>query len=87
VAGGRARNAIVEGFAEILRATYDHVDVGSAAVVARETAFDPALAREQGVPEGPKFGALAAGESVDVDGETIAPEDVHVERTNRFPTS
>jgi D-aminoacyl-tRNA deacylase len=54
-------------------------------VVANERGFDPDLASERGVPEGPKFGRLAGGEAVEVDGETVAPEDVRVERTHEFP--
>ena len=55
------------------------------AVVAEERAFDPALAAEAGVPEGPKFGALANGSSVTVDGKAINPEEVRTDRTDRFP--
>ncbi|HKL29464.1 MAG TPA: D-aminoacyl-tRNA deacylase [Natrialbaceae archaeon] len=87
VVEGDARDAIVEGLARVLEADYDHVEVGTDAVVVEETAFDPTLAREHGVPEGPKFGQLSAGQSVEIDGQTVAPEDVHVERTRRFPTS
>ena len=86
VAAETARDTIVEGLARILEADYGHVEVGPDAVVVEETAFDPALAREHGVPEGPKFGRLSAGQSVEVDGETVVPGDVHVERTRRFPT-
>jgi D-aminoacyl-tRNA deacylase len=86
VADETARHAIVEGLARVLEADYEHVEVDPDAVVVEETAFDPALAREHGVPEGPKFGRLSAGQSVEVDGETVAPGDVHVERTRRFPT-
>ncbi|EMA53154.1 hypothetical protein C450_07567 [Halococcus salifodinae DSM 8989] len=53
--------------------------------MARETAFDPAAARDAGVPEGPAFGRLADGEAVTVDGRTIEPEGVHERRERRFP--
>jgi len=59
--------------------------VDDEAVIARETAFDPALAADQGVPEGPAFGRLASGEPVDVDGETVTPTDVSTDREDRFP--
>ncbi|TKX83128.1 hypothetical protein EXE43_25850, partial [Halorubrum sp. SS5] len=55
------------------------------AVVARETAFDPSLAAERGVPEGPAFGRLADGESVEIDGETVEPDEVSRTRADRFP--
>jgi D-aminoacyl-tRNA deacylase len=80
------RAAIVEGLASVLEAEYDSVEIGDDAVIAEETAFDPALAHEHGVPEGPKFGQLSAGQPVEIGGETVSPADVHVERTRRFPT-
>ena len=78
---------LVEGVAAVLEAGYDAVEVAPdrAAVVARETAFDPALAAESGVPEGPAFGRLADGEPVEVDGETVEPADVSRTQTERFP--
>ena len=78
---------LVAGLAEVLEAGYDAVEVApeGSAVVARENAFDPSLAAERGVPEGPAFGRLADGESVEVDGETVAPGDVSRTRTDRFP--
>ena len=38
--------------------------------------FDVDLARELGIPEGPLFGQLHRGESVEVDGRTIHPEEL-----------
>ncbi|WP_434523053.1 D-aminoacyl-tRNA deacylase [Halorubrum sp. AS12] len=78
---------LVEGLAAVLETGYDAVEAlpEQGAVVARETAFDPGLAAERGVPEGPAFGRLADGETVDVDGETVEPGDVSRTRTDRFP--
>ena len=75
---------IVTELATVLEKKYDAVSVADDAVVAERTAFDPELAREAGVPEGPKFGALADGESVTVDGEQISPERVRRTQTDRF---
>jgi len=78
---------LVAALAEALETGYDAVRVlpERSAVVARETAFDPELAAERGVPEGPAFGRLADGEPVEVDGETIEPADVSRTRSDRFP--
>jgi D-aminoacyl-tRNA deacylase len=76
---------LVEALAAVLAHGYDTVRVDDEAVVACETAFDPALAADRGVPEGPAFGRLASGESVEVDGELITPAAVSTEREDRFP--
>ncbi|QKG91716.1 hypothetical protein HPS36_02220 [Halorubrum salinarum] len=78
---------LIEGLVDVLETGYDAVEVSpeGTAVVARETAFDPSLAAERGVPEGPAFGRLADGEPVEVDGETVTPEAVSRARTDRFP--
>ncbi|WP_121822247.1 D-aminoacyl-tRNA deacylase [Halostella salina] len=79
-----SRDAVVDALVAVLAEGYDEVGRADGAVVARETAFDPSLARDLGVPEGPKFGRLSAGEPVTVDGETVEPADVRAERTRRF---
>ncbi|MFC7323993.1 D-aminoacyl-tRNA deacylase [Halorubrum rutilum] len=76
---------LVADLAGVLAERYDAVEVADGAVIARETAFDPDLARERGVPEGPAFGRLADGEPVEVDGETVTPDAVSRARTERFP--
>ena len=79
------RRRIVERLAAVLAVKYDTVDVREAAVVASREAFDPALARAAGVEEGPAFGRLSGGEPVEVDGETVRPDDVRSARERRFP--
>lgn len=76
---------LVPALVEILEERFERVEREGTVVVAHERGFDPALARELGVPEGPKFGRLAGGESVDIDGTTVEPADVTVERTVTFP--
>jgi D-aminoacyl-tRNA deacylase len=79
-----ARGTLVDGLVDVLATKYATVERTDDAVVVRETAFDPERARILGVPEGPKFGRLANGQSVEVHGETVEPEAVHVERECRF---
>jgi D-aminoacyl-tRNA deacylase len=78
------RETLVDELATVLEGEYA-VERTDEAVLVRERAFDPERARTLGIPEGPKFGRLSAGQSVEVDGETIDPEVVHVERERRFP--
>jgi D-aminoacyl-tRNA deacylase len=75
---------LVDGLAAALQERYDVVEREGDAVHVSERAFDPEKAHTLGVPEGPKFGRLSAGEPVDVDGETIPPEAVRVERDRTF---
>lgn len=79
------RNAIVDSLVRLLRERYETVERGDDELFVRETAFDPEKAREAGVPEGPQFGRLADGQSVELDGRTVDPEDVYTERERRFP--
>ncbi|MFC7070891.1 D-aminoacyl-tRNA deacylase [Halobaculum lipolyticum] len=76
--------ALVAALAGVLRGKYDEVTREGDAVVARVESFDPERAATLGVPEGPKFGALSAGEPVEVNGETIRPETVSRTRERRF---
>lgn len=71
-----AYNALVAGLVDIFRERYDEVDRDSGVVIARETKFDPALAKKRGVPEGPAFGKLANGNPVEVDGDRVTPDQV-----------
>jgi len=75
---------LVATLADLLEEKYESVVLEADAVVAQEEAFDPTLAREAGVPEGPKFGKLAGGETVTVDGDRIEPDCVRTRRTHRF---
>jgi D-aminoacyl-tRNA deacylase len=84
VADERRYEALIDGICVLLRREYETVERDGATVIATRTAFDPAKARDCGVPEGPKFGRLADGEAVRVSDETIEPEQVRSERTRRF---
>ena len=82
-----AADALTDALAAVLRDAYDEVTRRDGEVVARTTAFDPAAARNLGVPEGPEFGRLADGQAVEVDGERIEPSSVRTERVERFPAA
>ena len=83
-AGPADREAVVDDLLEILRSKYDSIEREDGAVVARTSGFDPEKARKLGVPEGPTFGRLAAGEAVEVGGREIPPEAVESETERRF---
>jgi len=82
-----AADALTDALAAVLRDAYDEVTRRDGEVVARTEAFDPAAARDLGVPEGPAFGQLANGRAVEVEGERIDPEAVRTERVERFPVA
>jgi len=82
-----AADALTAALAAVLRESYGEVTRRDGEVIARTEAFDPAAARELGVPEGPAFGRLANGEAVDVGGERIDPDAVRTERVERFPVA
>lgn len=84
VADVENRDTLLEDLIAILDEKYDTVERTDDAVVVTETVFDPTKAAKLGVPEGPAFGRLAAGEPVSVGRETIEPSVVHVEREKRI---
>ena len=77
-------DALIDALVAVLETEYETVEREDGAVVAEREVFDPSLAQERGVPEGPLFGQLAAGETVTVDGETVTADAVHVLETTRF---
>lgn len=79
------REELVSALVNVLAEKYDSVERENGTVVAREVVFDPAKANTLGVPEGPKFGKLSAGQAVTVDGDEIAPEVVRSRRVREFP--
>jgi D-aminoacyl-tRNA deacylase len=78
------RESIVDDLLDVLRGKYDSVEREDGTVTARTSGFDPEKARTLGVPEGPAFGRLAAGETVEVEGREIPPEAVEGTTERRF---
>jgi D-aminoacyl-tRNA deacylase len=78
------RTTVIDALVALLDEKYETVERAEGAVVAHERAFSPAKARTLDVPEGPKFGQLADGEPVAVNGRTIEPVAVHEKRERRF---
>jgi D-aminoacyl-tRNA deacylase len=79
-----AVDSVVDALVDVLESKYATVVREPDRVVATRRRFDPAAAAAAGVPEGPSFGRLAAGEAVEVDGRTVTPEAVHAEETTTF---
>lgn len=77
-------SSLVDDLADLLRQRFDRVTRTDDTITVEERVFDPSRARSLGVPEGPAFGQLANGESVEIDGETITPEMVFATRSDRF---
>jgi D-aminoacyl-tRNA deacylase len=79
-----AYDALVDALADVVATEYDDVRREDERLVATREAFDPRRARQEGVPEGPKFGRLANGDPVEVDGERVEPADVRTHREDVF---
>ncbi|TQQ82137.1 D-aminoacyl-tRNA deacylase [Halonotius roseus] len=84
IAEADAFDQLIDRLAELLVTEYESVEQTAEGVVCRDTGFDPGKAETLGVPEGPKFGRLAAGETVTVNGREITPESVESNRVERF---
>ena len=80
-------DALVNRVIELLESKYETVEQTETEVIARQTSFDPGKAATLGVPEGPKFGKLAAGEAVTVNGKTVEPHVVESQQVDRFGLS
>ncbi|MFW6435627.1 MAG: D-aminoacyl-tRNA deacylase, partial [Halovenus sp.] len=78
------RAALVAELLSVLEERFDTVERNGETAIARERRFDPGKAKTLGVPEGPAFGKLADGETVEVNGRTIPPEKVQSEREVEF---
>jgi D-aminoacyl-tRNA deacylase len=72
-----------EALAKVIQQEYNATVDDECVVVERE-AFDAEAARELGVEEGPDFGRLSAGETVETDEGTVCPEDVHETERRSF---
>jgi D-aminoacyl-tRNA deacylase len=73
-------DVLAQAVAEVLRSEYD-VEVTDDCVAVEREVFDAEAARELGVEEGPEFGRLSRGETVEVGGCVVDPREVH--RTER----
>lgn len=78
------RESLLAVLIDALAPAYDEIERGPDEIVARKQEFDPEKASVLGVPEGPKFGQLAAGNAVEVDGEQITPAAVRSPQVDRF---
>jgi D-aminoacyl-tRNA deacylase len=81
------RERILDGLITVLGDRYDSLERQDGVLVASTETFDPERARTLGVPEGPAFGRLSNGQTVEVNGETIPPRAVTREREREFPLS
>lgn len=76
-----AYDAFVNRLTAIVGQDYDEVERENGTLKAERETFDPEAAKTLGVPEGPKFGQLASGEAVEVDGTEVTPDVVEKSET------
>ncbi|WP_330631105.1 D-aminoacyl-tRNA deacylase [Halocatena halophila] len=81
---GVDRNELMDLVTRLLHRKYDAVERDDDRLIVHRSAFVPERARELGIPDGPAFGRLANGQAIDLDGETINPEDVRERQTHMF---
>ena len=86
-ATGNDYDALVDDLAEVLAADYDEVARAQSELTAVRETFDPEAAAALGVPEGPAYGKLANGDSVEYDGATVTPQEVAREETITVPVA
>ena len=84
VVDAAAFDELVDRLAELLEASYESVERSADEVVCRATRFDPQKASTLGVPEGPKFGTLASGTAITINGRRIEPHAVESPVVERF---
>ena len=82
-----AYDGILEAFRRLLSERFEAVERAEGEIRVTERAFDPARARELGVPEGPAFGKLANGTPVEVGDRTVEPAAVHARERRSYVVS
>jgi D-aminoacyl-tRNA deacylase len=71
-----AYDAFCNRLTGVVGQAYDEVEREDGTLRAERETFDPEAAQTLDIPEGPKFGKLASGEPVEVNGVEVGPSDV-----------
>lgn len=83
----QAYENIVEEFCHILKEKYELVVLTGREIRIREQIFSPDKARRMGVEEGPKFGELASGKSIEIGDRILMPDEVQEEKIRIYKLS